>query len=55
MITLVDETGKIPPHQLDAVFQSVSVVPSQVPARVIDAVTSVRVALSHPETLVSEA
>jgi hypothetical protein len=31
MTTLVDDVGKIPPHQLPGVFQSVFVAPVQVP------------------------
>ncbi len=43
MTTFVVEVG-MPPHQFDAVFQSVLVVPSQVPATVMVMVTALEVA-----------
>ena len=46
MTTLVVEVG-IPPHQLEALFQSVSVVPIQVPVVLIVTVTSSRDELSQ--------
>jgi hypothetical protein len=45
--TLVDEVG-IPPHQFEAVFQSVLVVPRHVPVLSKFTVTAKRVVLSHP-------
>ena len=53
IVTLVPEFGT-PPHQLDAVNQSVLVVPSHEPGAVTVSATLVDVRLQRPELLTTQ-